>query len=85
MKRAYKWNFKTRRYSNIEIDDKCKCIADLEELVECPQCGTVFKFKDSYTSRQMHNKCGFGYAVCSQCYYNEIEEWREAAREGAEE
>ena len=84
MKNALKWDFELHLYSNIEISDNCKCEADFEELIECPQCGVVFKFKNSYTSRQIHNKYGFGYAVCPQCYYSELQEWQKAEGKATE-
>lgn len=76
MKNALKWDFKTRRYSNIEIDDVCKTEANLAEEIKCPLCGKMIKYGFCYTSRQIHNKYGFGYAVCPQCYYSELQEWR---------
>lgn len=78
MKNALKWDFKTRRYSNIKIDDACKVEANLEEEIKCPQCGTIIKYGFCYTSMQIHDKYGFGYAVCPMCYYSELQEWLKA-------
>ena len=53
------WNVKI--YSN-----------DMDEIVNCCQCGCKTKFGECYTSREVHTELGFGYMVCEKCY---SEEW----------
>lgn len=46
----------------------------MDKIVACAQCGRKMLFGDGYTSRQIHTRQGFGYAVCEQCY---DKEWKE--------
>ena len=72
-----KWNFNTREYEpySVPTDWNCKTYSvDMDEIVNCPHCGRQVTFGECYTSRQIHTKHGFGYAVCEECYEKE---WRE--------
>ena len=70
-----KWNYKTHKYEPYIVSDEWKCklrCNDLEEKINCPHCGKEIKFGDSYTSLEIHNHIGFGFAVCEKCHNNEI-------------
>ena len=72
-----KWNNKKRIYEPYEVPDNWNVItysSDMDEIVNCPHCGKKLTFGDCYTSREIHTKHGFGYAVCEDCYYNK-ESW----------
>lgn len=44
---------------------------DMNKIVNCCQCGKKIKFGSTYTSLEVHNNYGFGYAVCGECYNKE--------------
>lgn len=70
-----KWNYESMEYERFTVPDNwnCKLFSDnMEEIVNCPHCGKEFRFGDSYTSMEIHNTFGLGYAVCEECYHNEM-------------
>lgn len=70
-----KWNTLKRKYEPYKIPAEWKCetyLEDLEEYINCAQCGRLIKFGDSYTSLEIHNSIGFGYCVCEKCHDNEF-------------
>ena len=72
--KANKWNYKRHKYNDYIIPDgwNCKTYSpDMEETINCASCGKQLKFGDSYTSLEIHNNMGFGYAVCQRCNDNE--------------
>ncbi len=80
-----RWNERTKTYEPYEIPDEwnvsihCK---DLDAPVNCPHCGKLLPWGETYTSKQFHTEMGFGYGVCGECYQRE---WAEARklRDGA--
>ncbi len=73
--KAQKWDFKARKYYDYDLPEgACLYSDDMDKIVACAQCGRKMLFGDGYTSRQIHTKYGFGYAVCEQCY---DKEWQE--------
>lgn len=71
-----KWNFQTKEYE--PFDSPAKKIKlyteDMDELVDCANCGKELKYGECYTSRTIHTDVGFGYGVCENCYQKELEE-----------
>ena len=73
-----RYNEKKHIYEDYEVpnDWNIKLMTnDMNEIVNCCQCGKKMKFGDGYTSMQVHNALGLGYAVCENCYYDK--EWVE--------
>ena len=71
-----KWNFKTKEYEKVEISDNRKISLysnNMNEIIQCINCGKELIFGDSYTSRRYHTEMGFGYCVCHNCYEEEWE------------
>lgn len=70
-----KWNYEKHRYEPYEIPNSWKVpiICDLDNIVNCPQCGKELKYGDTFTSLEIHTGVGFGYGVCDKCYQ---EEWK---------
>ena len=69
-----KWNYKKHKYEDYEIPDEWNVKTygnDMEEIINCCQCGKKLKFGDSYTSLEVHTEIGFGYSVCEDCYEKE--------------
>lgn len=62
------------KYKEWEVPDewkvRTKC-EDLDEKINCAQCGKEIKFGDSYTSLEVHTWVGIGYSVCEKCYNKE--------------
>ena len=67
---AIKWNYEKDDYVPYRTPSNwdCKLFADLNEKINCAQCGKKIKFGDSYTSLEIHNEIGLGYPVCEKCY-----------------
>lgn len=74
--KAYKWDFKTRKYIDYELPEGCHLITSLGDVVSCAECGTKHEYATMYTSLKIHTSMGFGYPVCEKCYNKEIEERR---------
>ena len=71
-----KWNYSKHDYElyTIPINWNCKTYCDdLNEAVNCAQCGRSVRFGASYTSQEIHTGMGFGYCVCSICHKKEME------------
>lgn len=71
---AQKWNWKTHEYEPYKLPLNSTMFQfDMDDIVACAGCGKQMKFGDSYTSLEIHNSSGFGYAVCEKC---SDEEWK---------
>ena len=69
-----KWNYEDNTYHEIERPDSWTVkvyTTDMSEIVNCSSCGKPFKFGECYTSLEIHDQIGMGYAVCPKCYYLE--------------
>ena len=69
-----KWNNKTAVYDDYNVLDEWKVktySGDMEEIINCAQCGKEVKVGETYTSLEVHTEVGFGYLVCPQCYEQE--------------
>ena len=72
-----KWNLNTKEYDTVEIPEDWNITtftSDLDEEVNCVNCGKPLPYGESYCSRRYHDKYGFGYAECGDCYE---EQWQE--------
>lgn len=70
-----KWNWKKSCYEAYEVPDDWEVKAfslDMEEEINCAQCGKRISFGSSYTSREVHTDSGLGYPVCEDCHNEEI-------------
>lgn len=72
--RARKYNVELHEYEDILLPDECRTYeVDMEKMVPCAQCGRLHKYGDMYTSREVHTAYGFGFAVCRECYDDEMD------------
>ena len=67
-----KWNLQKAKYEDYTKpeDNGWYCpiyCNDGNELVNCTECGRQLPYKDTYTSKFIHNKTAFGYPVCLAC------------------
>lgn len=72
-----RWNLKMKKYELYEVPENWNVpiyTDDMNEIVNCARCGKLISFGLCYTSRQIHNHVGFGYAVCPRCNDRELEE-----------
>lgn len=70
---AEKYDFKERRYKRYILPAGAAMERDnLEDVVNCANCGRTITYGESYTSLTIHNPYGIGYCVCGQCHYKEI-------------
>lgn len=64
------------QYHNYYVPDSMNIplyTTNLDEIINCCQCMKEMRFKDGYTSLEVHNDYGLGYSVCPECYQ---EEWK---------
>ncbi len=76
-----KWNYDTHRYDTHSVPSEWRVTVfetKMAQMINCAQCGSEIAFGESYTSLEIHNSCGFGYAVCDECYAKERERKQEA-------
>lgn len=48
----------------------------MEKIINCADCKKEFRYGECYCSKAIHNKDGFGYPVCEECYKKELENER---------
>lgn len=75
MKTLKRWNYEAHTYEDYQIPDDWHCLSysrDMDEVVNCPHCGREITFGDGYTSMEIHNGIGGGYAVCTSCHIEEM-------------
>lgn len=76
-----KWNNTTENYEDYIVPDEWNVpiySENMNEIVNCIQCGEKVKFGDSYTSLEVHTQGGFGYGVCPNCHEKELRRALEA-------
>lgn len=72
---AEKFDFKERRYKRYILPAGAAMERDnLDDVVNCANCGKPVKFGESYISLTIHNLYGLGYCVCGQCHEKEMSE-----------
>lgn len=73
-----KWNYNTRLYEPFESPAKRIVMysENMQEHIDCTNCGNELLFGDGYTSKTIHNDFGLGYPVCEKCYEQELKDWR---------
>jgi len=79
-----KWDHRNRVYNPHKIPDDWKVAtfcSSMGTLVNCAQCGKLMHYGDCYTSREIHNPAGIGFAVCEDCYEAEWTREMEAQHE----
>lgn len=78
-----RWNRKKHIYEDYEIPNEWNVktySTNMEEKINCAQCGKLLAYGNCYTSLEVHTEIGFGYGVCEKCYEKE---WKR--REQADE
>ncbi len=70
-----RYNVTNKRYEPYEVPDEwiVTTYSALGLRVNCAQCGAYIKYGQSYTSLEVHDKVGFGYAVCPACHHEEMQ------------
>ena len=71
-----KWDNKKQQYEPHEVPDEWKLplfCEDMDEPINCVNCGCEMPFGDGYTSRRYHTNGGFGYYECAKCYFAYLE------------
>ena len=71
-----RWDYKTHTYLKWAIPAEWKVVLtceDMEEKVNCCQCGREVEFGNTYSSQEVQNDYGLGYATCEECHNKEME------------
>ena len=71
-----KWDYELHQYVKFLIPAEWKVVLacdEMDEKVNCCQCGKEVEFGNTYSSQEFHNEIGFGYAVCEECHEKEME------------
>ncbi len=78
-----RWNYDKHEYEAFNSPAVILSLysEDMLEEVDCASCGKRMPFGDGYTSKEIHNRVGLGYPVCSDCYEAEIKRWEQAKDE----
>lgn len=75
MKLLRKWNDVKHQYVPYFIPDEWNTplyTEDMDEIVNCAECGRKILYGMSYTSRLIHDHIGLGYPVCEECHRKEF-------------
>ena len=81
----HKWDYKTHEYKTIAVPEKWNCklhTNNMVEIVNCPHCGKELPFGKTFTSLEIHNALGMGYAVCKGCHREELKRKMESQWDG---
>ena len=68
----HKWDDANEEYQAHEVPDDwhLPLLSDnMNELINCVNCGKQIAFGDGYTSQRYHNSHGLGYYECETCYF----------------
>jgi len=83
-----RWNYNTQAYELFQAPEEWNvpllCL-EMDTVVNCANCGIKMQYGDGFTSKEIHDPWGLGYAVCHECYDKEIErerEYRQTERSG---
>lgn len=71
-----RWDCEEGKYKPHDVPDDWNCktySTDMDEIVNCAQCGAEVTFGKCFTSKEVHTEVGFGYAVCEPCYEKEMD------------
>lgn len=71
-----KWSFERHKYEPYSVPKEWSVRMysdDMEEEINCAECGKVIRYGESYVSTVIHAHMRFGYAVCGECYGKEWE------------
>ena len=82
-----KWNDEKNDYDFMEVPDDWKLplySEDMDEIINCVNCGREVKYGDCYTSMRYHTNAGFGYYECEECYEEYLPKRIRRAREKGE-
>lgn len=66
-----KLNEKTKQFEDYKVSDEWHLPLysdDMNEVINCVNCGKKIKFGDGYTSLRYRTIHGFGYCECYDCY-----------------
>lgn len=70
-----RWDIYTEQYEPVQIPDDWKIAMysdNMDEQINCVNCGKPMTYGEGYTSRRYHNKAGMGYMECEKCYYDQL-------------
>ena len=69
-----KWDYEAHEYRQFFVPASWNVklySCDMDEIVNCPHCGRMLHYGETYVSLEIHNQVGFGYGVCEECYKHE--------------
>lgn len=71
-----KWDYAEKDYKPFISPAKTLILVsdDMDDIVDCANCGQQVKYGDTYTSKTIHKSFGIGFPVCEKCYEEEIRE-----------
>lgn len=76
---AQKFSEEEKRYYPYVLPEGALLYSDdMLEQTACAQCAEKHAYGFMFTSRQIHTQKGMGYAVCAECYLQEMLEYENA-------
>lgn len=83
-KLAHKYDEKEKRYTLVTVPAQATFYErDLNTKIACASCGKKIVYGSSYTSREIFDFNGFGYAICQGCCAKEIAGYLERSEDNA--
>lgn len=72
-----KWNPMLHKYEDYEVPNDRQVAFysdDMNELVQCANCGRWIVYGEGYVSWLIHTEGGLGYSVCKYCFDEECKQ-----------
>lgn len=66
-----KWNENKKDYDVVQIPDSWNVplhCNNMDEIINCVNCGCKMKFGDGFQSKRYHNVAGMSYSECKKCF-----------------
>ncbi len=85
MKTLRRWSYRTGCYEPHEIPDEWDVSAGrrgFDDVINCASCGAELPVRETYVSKEIHDRFGFGFYVCKGCY---VAEWKRQIEAKAKE
>lgn len=81
-----KWNESKKDYDVVKIPDEWNVplkSKDMNEIVNCVNCGCKMKFGDGFQSKRYHDVSGAAYSECTKCFDEYLPTYFKSRREKA--
>ena len=70
----YKYSPSEKKLEPYEVPEDWKCVfnlSNMDELINCAECGKSIRYSDAHTSNLIQDKNGNRYCICGHCKFEE--------------